>query len=88
MIQVLTDSIFLAIYACNLLNFINETRICDLYNIWIMNWNYNKCIFQEQNVVQLQGKPHVQEQETSPNVAQQQGRQQELEEEMGLQLQK
>ncbi len=35
-----------------------------------MNLNYNKCIFQEQNVLQLQGKPHVQGQEIRPNVEQ------------------
>jgi len=35
-----------------------------------MNWNYNKCIFQEQNVEHLQGKAHVQRQEIRSNVEQ------------------
>jgi len=35
-----------------------------------MNWNYSKCVFQEQNVKQLQGKLHAQGQEIRPNVEQ------------------
>jgi len=35
-----------------------------------MNCDYSKCIFQEQNVEHLQGKAHIQRQETKPNVVQ------------------
>ncbi len=41
-------------------------------------------MFQEQNVVQLQGKPHAQGHEIRPNVEQLQEELQELEEEKGF----
>jgi len=55
-----------------------------LYNIWIIDWNNSKCIFQEQNVEHLQGKPHVLGQEIRSNVEQLQ----ELEEEKAFQSQR